>query len=81
MKQDRLLLLIWFCGISGFFIVMAIIFISMIPEIDHKQIIVSEQNDLIYWSEMILLVFVIFMTVKIAYNYAAGNKVLILAPR
>ncbi len=73
MQKDRLILMFWFAGIVGFFLVFSTIFISMIPLRERKQIIVYEPNSVIFWSELIIMLVVLYITLWILYNYITGK--------
>ena len=80
-QKISLLLMFWFAGIMGFFLVLSTIFITMIPLKKHQQIILYEPNGFIFWSEIVLLVFVLFTGIWILYNYATGKASLMLVKR
>ena len=81
MHHGKLLILLWFAGVTGFFLVLANIFLAMIPLKDHQQIIVYEPNSLIFWIEIGLIVFILITTIWILYNYISGKAVLVLEKR
>ena len=76
MKKEKLVLLLWFAGITSFFLVLSSIFISLIPSVNHRIVVLYEPNELIFWVEIILMVYVISITLWIAYNYISGRGLL-----
>lgn len=75
-KISRLLLMIWFAGITGFFIMLANIFFYMGRNPGHSQFIVYEPAPLIFWTEIAIMIFVLIITLWIFYNYVSGKRVL-----
>ncbi len=71
--KARFLLMLWFSGVTGFFLVLATIFISMIGTRNEGHIVYSEPNDFIFWTELGLIVFILAVTIWILYNYATGK--------
>lgn len=80
-SKNKILISFWFLGIVGFFLVLASIFVSMIGTIGHSNTIVFESNNLVFWSEVVLLIFVTIVTLWILYNYVSGRGVLVLVRR
>ncbi len=86
MKNTRqLLLLIWFCGVIGFLMVISTLFIAIITIKDHTQIVermlLNEPNNIIFWIELVIMLFVIYVTLWILYNYITGKAALDLVKR
>ena len=75
-KWGKLLLLLWFAGITGFFIMLSNIFFYMARTAGHSQFIVYEPAPLIFWTEIAIMVFVLIITIWIFYNYVSGKGML-----
>ena len=75
-KKGKLLLMLWFAGITGFFIMLSNIFFYMARTPGHNQFIVYEPAPLIFWTEISAMLFVLIITVWIFYNYVSGKGML-----
>ena len=71
--KARFLLMLWFSGITGFFIVMATIFINMIGAKNKEFLVYNEPNDFVFWTEFSMIIFILAVTIWILYSYATGK--------
>ena len=78
--NTKALLLLWFAGTTSFFIILANIFISLIPR-KEERIIVYEPSSFIFWLETGLMIIILAISVWILYNYVSGKGRLELVKR
>ena len=81
MSKNRLMLMFWFAGISGFFLVLATIFVEMVDNPGHRQVLLYEPSEFVFWAEMILIIIILFITMWILYEYVSGKGVLTIEIR
>ncbi len=75
-KNKKFLVTFWFAGITGFFFVVFIAFTTMVETSGHRNIIIYEPSNLVYYSELILMFMILLLTAWILYNYASGKSAL-----
>ncbi len=76
--ENKVLIFLWFAGITGFFLVMAVIFISMIFVQGDRQVIVYEPDKIVFWAEISLMIITLSITMWILYNYVSGRGSLVI---
>lgn len=80
MNKKQWLILVWFCGIVGFFLINTIVFFAMIFEENHK-ITVYEPREFVFWTEIVCIVFIMITTIWLLYNYLTRKGYLDLIER
>ena len=71
--ENKVLIFFWFAGITGFFFVVFIAFTTMVDTSGHRNIIIYEPSNAVYYSELTLMFMILLLTTWILYNYASGK--------
>ena len=72
----RFLISLWLVGISSIFFVVFIVFVSMSDTRGHRQVVLYEPSNAVYYGELTMILILFLLTSWVLYNYASGNMVL-----